>query len=97
MTERIEAEHIVQIQNQRVKVTECRFRPRATTGHHRHEHDYVVVPLQDGKLRIVSADGESISELAVGRSYFRQAGVEHEVFNANDYDFAFVEIELRQT
>ena len=41
------------IDNERVRVTEWRFAPGAATGWHRHEHDYVVVPLYDGNLRIV--------------------------------------------
>ncbi len=29
------------------------------------------------------------------RSYFRPIGVEHNVINANDFEFYFIEIELR--
>ena len=48
----------------------------------------------DGKLRLLEADGERIAELTVGVPYFREEGVEHDVVNANDYEFAFVEVEL---
>ena len=85
----------VQIDNDVVRVTEWRFAPGATTGPHRHEYDYVVVPMATGRLRVVTADGESISELATGQAYYRPAGVEHEVFNANDGEFVFVEVELK--
>ena len=83
------------IENDRVRVTRWEFAPGATTGWHRHEYDYVVVPVVDGGLRLVEAGGERLAELTVGVPYFREEGVEHEVVNANDYDFAFIEIELK--
>jgi quercetin dioxygenase-like cupin family protein len=85
----------VQIDNERVTVTEWRFARGAETGWHRHGHDYVVVPLMNGKLRLESKDGDSISPMLAGASYFRQAGVEHNVINASDGEFAFVEIEMK--
>jgi beta-alanine degradation protein BauB len=84
----------VLIENERIRVTRWEFAPGAATGFHRHEHDYVVVPIVDGKLRLLETDGERIADLTVGVPYFRQEGVEHDVVNANDYDFAFVEVEL---
>ena len=42
------------IDNERVIVTEWHFKPGDATGHHRHGHDYVVVPLTTGKLRLVA-------------------------------------------
>ncbi len=84
------------IDNERVRVTEWRFAPGAATGGHRHEFDYVVVPLLDGKLRIVTEDGaETIAELSKGVPYFRGLGVEHDVINANIYEFAFIEVEMK--
>ncbi|MEQ1874423.1 MAG: cupin domain-containing protein [Ilumatobacteraceae bacterium] len=86
----------VQIDNDRVIVTEWRFAPGAETGWHRHAHDYVVVPLADGKLRITGLDGQTTeAALRHGVSYTRAAGVEHNVINANAFEFAFVEVELR--
>jgi len=85
----------VQVDNERVKVTEWSFTPGAETGHHRHEYDYVVVPLTQGKLLLQDKSGEHTAELAVGRSYARNAGVEHNVINANPYPFRFIEIELK--
>ncbi len=93
--ERPSAQPTVQIDNNVVRVTEWRFAPEATTGRHRHEYDYVVVPMATGRLRILTAEGESISALVTGRAYHRAAGVEHEVFNANDGEFVFVEVELK--
>jgi quercetin dioxygenase-like cupin family protein len=90
------AQPTVFIDNPRTRVTEWRFAPGAATGWHRHGMDYVVVPLLDGRLKIVGAGGaESHAELKKGVPYFRNAGVEHDVINANDYEFAFVEIEFK--
>ena len=85
-----------QIDNERLRVTEWRFAPGAATGFHRHEHDYCVVPLSTGRLVLETADGKSEAELTAGGSYFRRAGVEHDVVNANDFEFAFIEIELKE-
>ena len=86
----------VQVDNARVRVTEWRFAPGAETGEHVHEFDYVVVPSGTGRLKLVSPQGEeSFAELKHGVSYFRNAGVHHNVINANDFEFAFVEIELK--
>jgi quercetin dioxygenase-like cupin family protein len=84
-----------QFENERMRVTEWRFAPGASTGCHRHELDYCVVPLTTGSLTIETPTGTVIAELVTGQSYFRQAGVEHDVINANAFDFAFVDIELK--
>jgi len=84
------------IDNERVRVTEWRFLPGAATGWHRHEMDYVVVPMADGELELVGRDHERTrAGLKKGVPYFRSAGVEHDVINANPYEFAFIEIELK--
>lgn len=89
------AQPTVQIDNDRVRVTEWRFAPGAATGWHRHEYDYVVVPLATGRLLLKEREGERNADLTAGVSYFRRAGVEHDVVNANDGAFAFIEIELK--
>ena len=88
------AEAYIQIDDSRVRVTTWNFAPGAETGWHRHEYDYVVVPLTTGILTIVDADGEHTSPLTIGQSYARKVGVEHNVINSNDHPFAFVEIEF---
>ena len=85
----------LQIDNSRVRVTEWRFAPGAETGYHRHGMDYVVVPLNTGTLLIETLEGEIRSPLRAGASYTRLTGAEHNVVNANDFEFAFVEIELK--
>ncbi len=89
----MDATPVVHVDDERFRVTEWRFAPGASTGWHRHEHDYVVVPLVTGQLRIVSSAGEQLIDLTAGQSYTRRTGVEHDVHNPNDFPFAFVEIE----
>lgn len=86
----------IQIENARTRVTEWRFPKRGdNTGWHRHEYDYVVVPLFDGNLEIETAGGErTIAAMQNGVPYFRASGVEHDVINGNDFECAFVEIEF---
>ncbi len=85
----------VLIDNDRVIVTEYRFAPDASTGWHRHGHDYVILPLMDGRLKIVNAEGESFAEMKAGAPYFRSEGVEHDVINASGKEYAFIEVELK--
>lgn len=84
-----------QVENERVIVTEWRFAPGAETGHHVHAHDYVIVPLLSGTLRIVDAQGTHDVPLQAGGSYARPKGVAHNVINANAFEYRFVEIELK--
>jgi quercetin dioxygenase-like cupin family protein len=88
------ATSLIQVQNERVIVTEWRFAPGAETGHHLHIHDYVVVPLTNGTLRLEEPTGTREVLLESGASYARPAGVAHNVVNANAHEFRFVEIEL---
>jgi len=93
--ERAPASATLRIDEAQVRATEFRFAPGAETGWHRHEHDYVVVPLLDGKLLLEEPGGTSrIAELRAHIPYARRAGVEHNVVNANDFEFAFLEVEL---
>lgn len=90
------AKQTVLIANNRVRVTNWRFDTRGdNTGWHRHAYDYIVVPLFDGFLKI-DAGGGTIHrvELRNGVPYFRTIGVEHDVINDNDFECAFIEIEL---
>jgi quercetin dioxygenase-like cupin family protein len=85
----------VQVDTDRVIVTEWRFAPGAETGHHVHAHDYVVVPLTAGTLRLEESDGTREVQLHAGVSYARPKGVAHNVINANDFELRFLEIELK--
>lgn len=86
----------VLIENDRVRVTEWRFKKRGdNTGWHRHAHDYIVIPSFDGTLEIdTKTDPRATAELSNGVPYFRALGAEHDVINGNDFECAFVEVEL---
>ncbi|MEM9781399.1 MAG: cupin domain-containing protein [Pseudomonadota bacterium] len=86
----------VLIENARTRVTEWRFAGRgANTGWHRHDYDYVVVPLFDGALEIDLPDGTTVeAPMQNGVPYFRELGVEHDVRSANDFECAFIEVEF---
>lgn len=90
----MKATSMVQVRNERVIVTEWRFAPGAETGAHVHGHDYVVVPLTNGTLKLEEPTGTRSVNLVVGASYSRPAGVAHNVINDNPHEFRFVEIEL---
>ncbi len=95
-TARETAQSHVHVDNDQVRVSEWRFAPGAATGFHTHEYDYVIVALGEGRLRLIDAEGkETETSLTTGQSYFRKAGVQHDVINATDGPFAFVEIELK--
>ncbi len=85
----------LQVETDRVIVTEYRFAPGAETGFHVHGHDYVVVPLTTGTLRLVEPQGSRDAALIAGESYSRLAGVAHNVINVNNFEFRFVEVELK--
>lgn len=92
---RAQATSTIQLETDRVKVTEWHFSPGAETGWHRHSMDYVVVPMTSGSLLLETPRGPVHSALDAGGSYSRLAGVEHNVINDNDYPFSFIEIELK--
>jgi len=94
-SKRTQAISAIEIDNDRVFVTKWEFKPGAETGWHRHEHDYVVVPLIDGELLLETKEGDTKSTLQSGKPYSRNLGVEHNVVNINSFDFSFVEIELK--
>lgn len=86
----------VQVDNDHARITRWDFAPGAATGFHRHEMDYAVVPLNSGRLKLIDADGEvAYAELTAGATYFREAGVAHDVVNDGAGPFAFVEVEFK--
>lgn len=85
----------VQIDQERVIVTEWRFPPGSETGWHTHAHDYVVVPMTDGSLVLETDEGSKTSQLIKGHSYARQIGVRHNVINPGPGEVIFVEVEMR--
>jgi quercetin dioxygenase-like cupin family protein/ketosteroid isomerase-like protein len=91
-----QAEPVVHIDDDRFLVTEWRFAPGAETGWHRHGHDYVIVPLTDGTLKLDLPGGQQAeAQLKHGVPYSRRVGVEHNVTNGSATEpLAFLEIEV---
>jgi beta-alanine degradation protein BauB len=49
-----------------------------------------------GEMTIVAPNGErSKAQLGAGKSYFRKAGVEHDVQNETAAEIVFLEVELK--
>lgn len=89
-------ESIVHVDNDHVRVTEWRFAPGAATGWHRHDFDYVITPLTGGEVQHVGPDHERTPfKMEPGKSYYREAGVEHDVINGPGGELRFVEVELK--
>jgi quercetin dioxygenase-like cupin family protein len=89
------AESLVILENPQVRVTSWSFEPGDTTGWHRHEYPYVVVPVTGGKFAVLAIDGASTEMHQVpGSAYDRPAGVEHEVRSDDARVAVFIEIEL---
>jgi quercetin dioxygenase-like cupin family protein len=90
------AQAVIEIENDRVRVTKWQFLKRGdNTGWHRHAFDYVVVSLFDGVLEIDLGNDERVqAKMQKGVPYYRDLGVEHDVINSNDFECAFIEIEL---
>jgi beta-alanine degradation protein BauB len=85
----------VQIDNDKVRVSRWTLAPGEETALHRHEHDYVVVPLTHARMLISLPDGSSTTnEIIPGSPYFREAGAEHNVSNSGTEVLDFVELEL---
>ena len=93
---REKAKPTIQIDDKRVKVTRWNFSPGAETGWHKHEIDYIVVPLTEGILSAELPDGSTVeNKLTIGASYARPAGVSHNIINMNAVPYSFIEIELK--
>jgi len=96
MSDRPAATPTTQVDNDLVRVTRWDFAPGEATGWHVHEMDYVIVPVVGSNVTIVDADGkETAVVMEPGVSYFRPAGVAHDVINAGPGELIFVETELK--
>ena len=83
------------IDDERVRVTRWDFEPGAETGWHRHDLDYVVVPVTDCAFLLEEPAGERRVDVAAGATYRRDEGVEHNVVNGGGGPMSFVEVELK--
>ncbi len=93
---RPEAVATVMVDNDRVRVTEWVFAPGAATGWHVHGMDYVVTPVTSQPVDLQDESGALARvQMIAGQSYYREAGVAHDVINAGDGELRFVETELK--
>lgn len=83
-----------QITNERVLVNHLLFPSGGHTEWHCHSYDYVIVPMQDAQLIMESEEGRKEVTLKAGVSYYRKAGVKHNVINPNEFDVTLMEIEI---
>ncbi|MGO3146773.1 MAG: cupin domain-containing protein [Leucobacter sp.] len=85
----------LQLENDQFRVTKWTIEPNGAIPMHRHDYEYVVVPLVTATMHVVNADGSLIvAELVTGQSYTRPAGAEHQVENRGTSEAViFVEVE----
>ena len=94
--QRKKAKANIQIDNERVRVTEYSFNKNEETGFHVHQWDYVVIPQTDGLLLLINDNGvETSATLVKGQPYYREAGVSHNVINNGKEKLVFIEIEIK--
>ena len=56
-----------------------------------------MLPITNGEIILIDKNGiKSKSALTTAESYFRKAGVEHNVINNSDKKLIFVEVELKK-
>ena len=86
----------VQIDNERIRVTEYSFNDNEETGFHVHQWDYVVIPQTNGKLLLIDENGlKTTATLVPGQPYYREAGVSHNVINDGNEKLVFIELEIK--
>ena len=86
----------IQIDNERIRVTEYSFNIGDETGFHTHQWDYVVIPQTNGRLLLVDEHHvETTAALVKGEPYYRRAGISHNVINNGREKLVFIELEIK--
>jgi len=85
----------VQLENEHFRVTRWTIEPGGHIPMHRHEFEYVVVPMvTDTMFAVLPDGGEIVAPLEAGVSYTRPAGSEHRIEHRGTGDaIVFVEVE----
>lgn len=85
----------IQLENEHFRVARWTIEPGGAIPMHRHEHEYVVVPMVTNAMHVTNADGtETVSELVAGCSYTRPEGSEHRIEHRGTGEpIVFIEIE----
>jgi quercetin dioxygenase-like cupin family protein len=91
-----DAHATVSVDDDRLRITRWTLAPGTSIGQHRHEHDYIVVPISGGTFTVTGADG-SVRTMTqtTGEAYLGTAGTEHDVANETSQEANFVEVELK--
>lgn len=87
----------VTLDDDKVRVTTWTFGADGdATGVHRHEYDYIVVPITGGTFVVTGIDGsERTMTQVAAAAYTGRRGTEHDVTNASSGQVVFVEVELK--
>jgi quercetin dioxygenase-like cupin family protein len=94
--QRKKAKASIQIDNDRIRVTEYSFNKNEETGFHVHQWDYVVIPQTNGQLLLIDDNElETTATLIRGKPYYRKAGVSHNVINNGKEKLVFIELEIK--
>ena len=94
--ERKKASARIQVDNERIRITEYSFNRNEETGFHIHQWDYVVIPQTDGQLLLIDDNGvETTTKLKKGEPYYKKAGVSHNVINNGKEKLVFIELEIK--
>ena len=81
----------------RVRITTLTFADGDETGDHRHEYDYIVVPITGGTFEVTDRDGAvRLLEQTAAAPYRGREGTDHNVVNRSGRTAIFVEIELKR-
>lgn len=86
---------VTQLDNEHFRVTQWTIEPGGSIPMHRHEHEYVVIPLVTATMRVENADGSVVDfPIVHGVSYSRAAGAEHTISNVDSHEaIVFAEVE----
>jgi quercetin dioxygenase-like cupin family protein len=86
----------IQVDNKLVRITKFSFQPGEETRMHKHLYDYIVTPITNGKMLLIDRNGnKSNYTMLSSESYFRKAGIEHNVINNGKEKLIFIETELK--
>lgn len=83
-------------ENDAVRVWTFSVGPGGLKPMHRHELDYVIVPLSGGKVEITTIEGRArIGEDKVGEIIWQDAGETHQLRNLSDFPYRNILVELK--
>lgn len=81
-------------ENEQFRTTKWTISPGGHIPMHRHDYEYVVVPLSDNVMHVITGDADLIEAVMVpGTAYGRPKGSEHRCENRGETDIVFIEVE----